>query len=102
MPVFVFNTSFYVADMHHRSWLQWLRLEMKPAMEQAFPGLPSEVFEVVSISAEGNRVFSLQWRCEDENQVACVDALVAERLADLTRQYGEGITHFSSVMQAIE
>jgi hypothetical protein len=101
MPAFVFNTSFYVSELHDLQWEQWLRMHMIPAVEETFPGLTFEIFEVVSVSAAGSSVYSVQWRCVDAEQTEAVDSCVADLLADLTKHFGEGVTHFSSVMKKL-
>jgi hypothetical protein len=87
--------------LHDLQWEQWLRMEMIPMVERAIPGLTFEIFEVVSISGDSNRVYSVQWRCMDVEQTQAVDSCVADLLADLTKQFGEGVTHFSSVMKKL-
>lgn len=101
MSAFVFNTSFYVSELHDLQWEQWLRMEMIPTVERAFPGLTFEIFEVVSVSTDSNNVYSVQWRCIDAEQTHAVDSCVADLLAGLTKQFGEGVTHFSSVMKKL-
>lgn len=98
---FVFNTSFYVVDLYQKKWEQWLHFEMIPAVGKTIPGLAVEIFEMVSVHSGNSRVFSVQWRCSDVAQTENLDSCIAELLAGLTSQFGEKVTHFSSIMKKL-
>ncbi len=101
MPLFIFNTSFYVSDLHCRQWEQWLEFELFSAIALKFPGLTHEVFEIVSVNSGNNKVFSVQWRCLDLNQTQELNSFMVDLLGHLTKQFGEEVTHFNSIMKKI-
>lgn len=90
-----------MSDLHFSQWKQWLEFEMFSAIALKFPGLTHEVFEIVSVNSGNNKVFSVQWRCLNANQAKELDSCVADLLGHLTKQFGEEVTHFSSIMKKI-
>lgn len=74
---------------------------MIPAVKGSMPGMEAEVFEVVSVSQENNTLFSVQWRCANDVQVQNLDEYIAGLLASLPKQFGEQVTHFSSIMKKL-
>ncbi len=97
--VFVFNTSFYIAQAKLGQWEQWLSSHLLPAVNRAMPEISAEVFEVVSVSNAGNHVYSVQWRCHSITQTEALDSCLAEVLNGVPLLFGEEVTHFSSIMK---
>lgn len=101
MSLYIFNTSFFVPARQLKQWEQWLRLEMMPMVEKLFPEIMPELFEVVSASTGNNHLFSVQWRCVDFKQTEKLDSCVADLLSGIAKQFGDEVTHFSSIMEKI-
>jgi hypothetical protein len=99
--VLVFNTSFYVSEGSVADWKLWLDEQLFAEVGKQVGVLPTEVFEVVSARPEENRIFSVQWRCADFEQIQQVDDCVATVLLTLKSQFGESATHFSSIMKKL-
>jgi len=99
--VLIFNTSFYVSEGSVEDWKQWLNERLFVGVNKQVGALPTEVFEVVSARPEENRIFSVQWRCNDLGQIQQVDDCVASVLSSLKTRFGESATHFSSIMKKL-
>ncbi len=97
----IFNTSFYVNEALIEDWKRWLNEQLFVEVNQQVGALPTEVFEVVSARPEENRIFSVQWRCNDLGQIQQMDDCVASALSSLKALFGESATHFSSVMKRL-
>lgn len=97
----IFNTSFYVSEGSVDDWKLWLDEQLFAEVGKQVGTLPTEVFEVVSARPEENRIFSVQWRCDDLGQIQQVDDCVAAVLTTLKAQFGESATHFSSIMKKL-
>ena len=97
----IFNTSFYVSEGSIEDWKRWLKEQLFAELDKQVGTLPTEVFEVVSVQPEENRIFSVQWRCASWEAIQQVDDCVASVLTSLNAQFGESATHFSSIMQKL-
>jgi hypothetical protein len=98
--VLIFNTSFYIDHADVEAWGRWTAERLLPEVEKAVGAVKVELFEVVSAESEESRVFSVQWRC-DEEQLARVDDVLAELLKECITVIGVSATHFSSIMRRI-
>ena len=97
----IFNTSFYVNEALIEEWKRWLDNQLFLEVNKQVSVLSVEVFEVISGSADENRVFSVQWRCSDLSQIQKLDDCVATILPTLKTQLGESVGHFSSLMKKL-
>ena len=99
--MFVFNTSFYVQDAVFGLWRQWVEQEMLPALAAGGWSQVAEVFEVVSAVPDAeSRIFSVQWRCGSDEQVAQLDEVLVPQLEQCSLKFGQKATHFSTLMKS--
>ncbi|ASB48817.1 DUF4286 family protein [Alkalitalea saponilacus] len=99
MSVLIFNTSFYVPVTFADVWEEWIKTRLLPNVEASLPQLVVEVFEVVSQTGGEHLIYSVQWRCNNSEEIGQLDDLLAPELQSLVAQFGDKITHFSSVMK---
>jgi hypothetical protein len=101
MSEFIFNTSFYLGEQQLEDWNNWIQNTLLPEIENLLPGLKMEVFEVVSARPDENRIYSVQWRCNNIIEIEKLDDCVGKNLNGFASRFGENAAHFSSVMKKL-
>lgn len=98
--MFLFNASFYLEENGFLAWNSWVKGEFLPRVEKASGGLKAEQYEVISSRAGTMRIFSIQWRCVEE-QLDILDSVVAEQLEIYRSRGADPSTWFCSIMKML-
>ena len=98
--MYLFNASFYIEENDILAWNSWVRGEFLPRVEEASGGLKGEQYEVISSRAGSMRIFSIQWRCVEE-ELDILDKVVAEQLGNYQAQGADPSTWFCSIMKML-
>lgn len=97
--MFIYNTTFVVNTNRLNQWKTWLNDVYFPAVGGLMVTNGVEVFEVMTVSDDISKTFSVQWRCELPDNMDVVNQASTEVLSSLPSLFGEDCLHFSSVLR---
>lgn len=101
--MYIFNTTFLVADRVHKAWRKWLLDEYLPFVEESRLLFDAQVARVLSDEEqqEGNS-FSVQFRVADTTALQEWRRKYEPKAAMMSRmRFGEEVLFFSTVLEII-
>jgi len=97
--MYIYNTTFSVANTHISKWKKWLQQSYFPTVGSLMVTNGVEVFEVLTVNEEDSKTFSVQWRCMEPDHLDMVNKTSTEALQSIPVIFGEACLHFSSILQ---
>lgn len=99
MAMYIFNTTFLVNENRVAEWHNWIKDVYCPTIGGQMLTHGFEVFEVISVTDDQSRTFSVQWRCESSSHLEQIDEISANVIKAMSHHFGESVLHFSTVLQ---
>jgi hypothetical protein len=97
--MFIYNTTFVVNSKKDYQWKQWLTNAYLPAINGLMATTNMEIFEVMTVSDDTSKTYSVQWRCLTADDVDAITETSLEVLGILPSVFGEDCLHFSSILR---
>jgi hypothetical protein len=97
--MFIYNTTFVVNSKKIHQWKKWLTEAYFPAINGLMVTISMEIFEVMTVSDDTSKTYSVQWRCITADDVDAIKETSLEALGTLPSVFGEDCLHFSSILR---
>ena len=96
--MYIFNTTFLVSPSVYDKWQIWLNDSYCQGIANLSLTEGVELFEVMNAHEDGNRTFSVQWRCLSPEHLESVNEVSDDLCGSLMTHFGEDCLFFSSIL----
>ncbi|MBK3517284.1 DUF4286 family protein [Carboxylicivirga marina] len=100
--MYIFNTTFMIADSIVDDWKQWMNRNYIPTMKDLVKDIRVELYEVMAVVEEGNTNFSCQMQVSNPADLDTINKYNAVLVNNVKGKFGDKCLTFSSILNEVQ
>jgi hypothetical protein len=97
--MFVFNTTFVVAQHKFINWHQWLKNSYMPMLKNLIPASEVNAYEVMTADSKDEKTVSIQWKVTTPTELEIINRQSPVILGQMSSEFGQDALYFSTILK---